>query len=271
MPTDPFAFAFADAADIPAPDAADHVLVRWLRRLLGRPPSWLEVLAFRAGLRERARRRVRCAWWRRLRLPAPPRQADLIADFLRSPEGRMLFRLLGDTAALLSQLARPDPWEGFDGRHPTAPRLGRREALRERLALGCAVPVREQAAAVLAYAEWKLSGLPVVARGFIPEAVEFLAPAHAAAIDAMTAAAVMGIGARLRQADGDAGRRTVLRELDRAGGEALRLFPWIGRRGPGAPLGIWPLAHDDEDLSAPAATTPPPPAPLMPRPVPPRG
>jgi len=184
----------------------------------------------------------------------------LIADFLRSPEGRMLFRLLGNMAALLAQLARPDSWEGFDGRHPTAPRLGGREALRERVALGCAVPVREQAAAVLAYAEWKLSGLPLVARGFIPEAAEFLAPVHAAAINAMTAAAVMGIGPRLRQAGGDAGRRAVLRELDRVGGEALRLRPDIGRRSPGVPRGIWPPPQDDDGPVAP-------PVPASPSPV----
>jgi hypothetical protein len=197
MLPDLFEFAFADDADIPAPYAADHVLVRWLRQRLGRPPSWLEVLALRAGMRERARRRVQWAWWRRLRCPGSPRQEDLVIDFLESLEGQMLFRLLGGMAALLAQLARPDPWEGFDGRHPTAPRLGRREALRERVALGCVVPVWEQAAAVLAYAEWKLSGLPVVTRGFVPEAVEFLAPIHAAAINAITAAAVMGVCARL--------------------------------------------------------------------------
>jgi hypothetical protein len=253
-----FEFAFADDADIPAPDAADHVLVRWLRQRLGRPPSWLEVLALRAGLRERARRLVRWAWWRRLRRPGPPRHKDLVADFLRSEEGQILFRLVGGMSALLTQLALPDPWEGFDGRHPRAQRLSRREALRERVALGCAVPVREQVAAVLAYAEWKLSGQPVLTRGFIPDAAEFLAPVHAAAANAMTNTAVMGICARLRRANGgEAGQREVLRDLDRAGGEALRLWPGIGRRGPGAPLGLWPPPESDDGPDASPVPRPP--------------
>lgn len=254
MLPDLFELAFADDSDIPAANAADHVLVHWLRQRLGRPPSWLEVLALRAGLRERARRLVRWAWWRRLRHPGPPRREDLVADFLRSWEGQMLFRLLGSMSALLAQLALPDPWEGLDGRHPYAPRLSRRDALRERVVLGCAVPLREQATAVLAYAEWKLSGQPVVALGCIPEAAEFLAPVHAAAINAMTDTAVMGICARLRRADGgQVARRAVLRELNRAGGEALRLWPGIGRRGPEAPLGIWPPPEDDDDPNAPPA------------------
>jgi hypothetical protein len=257
MLPDIFELALGGGPGVPASDAPDHVLVRWLRQHLGRPPSWLEVLAFRAGLRESARRRVRWAWWRSLRRPEPPRREDLVTDFLRSWEGQTLFRLVGGKAALLAQLVLPDPWEGFDGRHPTAPRLSRREALRERVARGCAVPVREQAAAVLAYAEWKLSGLPVVTRGFIPETVEFLAPVHAAAINTMTTAAVIGLVARLRQAGGDAGRSAMLCELNHAGGQALRLFPWIGRRGPGAPLGIWPPTEDDDGHLAPPEPVPP--------------
>lgn len=266
MSPDLFQLALVDDLDIPALDAADYVLVRWLLRRLGRSPSWMEVLTFRAGLQERARRLARWAWWRRLWRSAAPRREDLIADFLRSWEGQILLRLVGGMTALLAQLALSDPWEGFDGRHPHTPRLSRRETLRERVGRGCSVPVREQAMAVLAYAEWKFSGRPVMARGGIPEATEFLAPIHAAAINAMTGAAVMGICARLRPAGGsEVSRRAVLRELDRAGGEVLCLWPDIGRRGPGAPLGIWPPPDDDDDdgpaapqapaLSSPAAFT----------------
>jgi hypothetical protein len=256
MLPDLFELAFVDDADVPALNAPDHVLVCWLRVRLGRPPSWLEVLALRAGLREKARRMARWAWWRRLRRAVPPRRENLAADFLRSWEGQYLFRMVGGMAALLAQLALPDPWEGFDGRHPTARRLSRQEVLRERVALGHAVPVGEQAAAALAYAEWKLSGQPVMPWGYIPEMTEFLAPIHAAAINAMTGAAVMGICARLRKAaGGKAGHRAVLRELDRVGGEALRLWPDIGRRGPEAPLGIWPTENDD-GRTAPLAPVP---------------
>ncbi|WP_159996816.1 hypothetical protein [Roseomonas sp. 18066] len=257
MPSASFELAFTDGADVPAMDAPDHVLVRWLRQRLGRPPSWLEVLALRAGLRERARRLVRWAWWRRLRRPVPPRRDDLVAGFLRSWEGQTLFRLLGGMAALLAQLALPDPWEGFDGRHPTARRLNRREALRERLARGCSVPLRERAAAAVAYAEWKLSGQPEVAPGCIPEAVEFLAPAHAAAINAMTGTAAIGICARLRRVGaGEAERRALLRELDRVGGEALQRWPDVGGHQPGAPLGVWP-PPEGECFSASSAPVPP--------------
>ena len=161
MIADAFSFSFSGDTDLPGPDAADHVLVQWLRRRLGRRPSWLEVLALRAGLRDGVRRRVRWAWWRRLRLPEPPRTEDLVGDFLRSLEGQILFGFIGNMGALVAQLALPDPWLGYDGRHPGARRLSRREALRERVALGHAVPVREQVTALLAYAEWKLSGLPM--------------------------------------------------------------------------------------------------------------
>lgn len=246
MLPDLFYLAFVDDLDIPALDAADHVLVRWLRRRLGRSPSWLEVLAFRAGLRERARRLARWAWWRRLWRPVAPRRDELIADFLRSWEGQILFGLVGGMNALLARLALSDPWEGFDGRHPCTPRLSRRETLRERVGRGCAVPVREQAMAVLAYAEWKLSGRPVMDRGGIPEAAEFLAPAHAAAINAMTGAAAMGICARLRPAGGsEVSRRAALRELDQVGDEAMRLWPGIEGRVPDPPLDLWPPRVED--------------------------
>lgn len=262
MLPDLFELAFADDADIPAFDAADHILVRWLRRHLGRSPSWLEVLALRAGLRERTRRLGRWGWWRwRWRRTALAQREDLVADFLQSEEGQILFRLLGGMTALLAQLALADPWEGFDGRHPQSPRLSRHEVLLERMALGCSVPVREQAMAVLAYANWKLTARPVLAPGCIPEAAEFLGPVRAAAINAMTSVAVMGICARLRRAGGgEVGRRAVLRELDRVGSEALRLWPGIGLRGPGAPLGIWPPPDDDDGPDAPPASSSPPPS-----------
>lgn len=257
--TEVFELTFADDADLPGPDAADHVLFRWLGRRLGRHPSWLEVLALRAGLLERARRQVRWAWWRRLWLPEPPRGEDLVGDFLGSPEGQILFGFVGNMAALVAQLALSDPWEGFDGRHPRTPRLSRREALRDRMAYGYGVPVHEQVAAVLAYAEWKLSGLPVLTQGLIPEATEFLAPVHAAAVNAATGAAVIGICARLRHAEGSgARRRAVLRELDSAGTEALRLWPGIGQRGPGVPLGIWPPTDDDTPRAALPSSEPAP-------------
>ena len=243
-----------DDADVPASSAADHVLVRWLRQRLGRRPSWLEVLALRAGLRERALHRVRWAWWRRLRRPTPPGHEDLVADFLRSPEGQMLFRLLDGMSGLLAQLALPDPWKGFDGRHPTALRLSRREALRERVALGCAVPVREQAEAVLAYGEWKRSGVPMVPRSFIPEEAEFVTPVQAAAINALSAGALMDVCARLlRTARAEAGKRAVLRELDCIGVQASERWPGIERRRSGPPLGYWPPDNDQGSLAASTA------------------
>ena len=98
-----FELAFVDEADVPALHAADHVLFQWLRRRLGRPPSWVEVLELRAGLRERASRLVRWAWWRRLLRPIAPTTEDLIADFLQSPEGQVLFRLTGGMSAVLAR------------------------------------------------------------------------------------------------------------------------------------------------------------------------
>lgn len=254
MLADPFGLALAEDSKLPSPEAPDHVLARWLRERLGRPPSWLEVLALRAGLRERDRRRVRWAWWRRLRRPQPPQREDLAAEFLRSWEGQLLLQWLGGSlVVLLGRLALPNPWEGFDGPPPGASRLNRREMLRERVARGGAVPMREQAAAVLAYGAWKLSGQPVLAPGCVPEAAEFLAAAHVAALNAMSASAVAEICTRLRAARcSDAGRRAALRELERVGAEAVRLWPGIQRRGPGAPLGIWPPNDDDGSSALPS-------------------
>lgn len=248
MLTKIFELAFADDADLPAANASDYALVRWLHQRLGSPPSWFEVLALRAGLRERARRLVRWAWWRRLRRAAPPSRECLVADFLRSPEGEMLLRMVGGMTLLLAQLALTDPWYGYDGRHPRAQRQSRREVVLERMARGGAVPLREQRAAILAYADWKLAGLGDIENVFVAAAVEFLLPTHAAAINSMSVAAVMGICTRLRRpGTGDAGRPTVLRELDHAGAEALRLWPGIGRRVSGPPRGLWPVPDEAED------------------------
>jgi hypothetical protein len=88
----------------------------------------------------------------------------------------------------------PIRFEGFDGRHPTALRRSRLEWLHERIAHGAAVPLRAQA---------------------MLEMTEFLAPARAAAINAMSPSAVLGAARRLRAARcSDAGRRVVLRKLD---------------------------------------------------------
>jgi hypothetical protein len=40
MPSSVFDFALAGGAELPPPDAPDHVLIRWLRQHLGRLPSW---------------------------------------------------------------------------------------------------------------------------------------------------------------------------------------------------------------------------------------
>jgi hypothetical protein len=94
---------------------------------------------------------------------------------------------------------------------------------------------------------------------FIPEAAEFLAPVHGAAINAMTGAGCYGhlcpAAARWGQRS-----RSPCGSSDRAGGEVLRLWPDIGRRGPGMPLGIWPPPEDDDGPAAPPAPAPPSPS-----------
>jgi hypothetical protein len=96
--------------------------------------------------------------------------------------------------------------------------------------------MREQAMAVLAYAHWKLSGCPVVAQGCIPEGAELLSAIHAAAINVMIGATVMRIVRRIQRASGgEVGRRAVLRAWEPIGVDMLRLWPGIGRLGPGAP------------------------------------
>jgi hypothetical protein len=56
----------------------------------------------------------------------------------------------------------------------SAVRGNRRDALPERLAQGRSALAREQVRAVLAYAEWKLSGISVLAHGCIQEDAKFL-------------------------------------------------------------------------------------------------
>jgi len=237
-----------DNTDLPLPDAPDRVLVRWLEARLGRPPTWFEVLELRFLLRGLAQRRAWWAWWRRLRPLRLPAQEDLVADFLTSVEGQLLLRALGGCmAALVVQLRLPDPFSGYDGRHPTAPRPTRLERLRERVAGGGAVPLWAQAEAVTEYATWKVTGVPVLAPSFMPEMVEFLAPAHAAALNVLSPGAAMAFAARLRAARcSEAGRRAALGELARIGTKAMGLWPEVARRSPVSPLGLWPPVSGTE-------------------------
>jgi hypothetical protein len=103
------------------------------------------------------------------------------------------------------------------------------------------------------YAEWKLAGLPILTRGLILEATEFLAPNRAAAINVMTSAAAIGLCARLQGTDGgEPRRRAVLGDLDRLGNEAIRRWPGIERLSPGTPLGLWPLPEHNDGPDAPS-------------------
>jgi hypothetical protein len=249
-----------DDADLPPPDAPDRVLVRWLEARLGRPPAWFEVLELRSLLRALARRRTWWAWWRRLRPLRLPAREDLVADFLASVEGKLLLRALGGSmAALVAQLLLPNPFGGYDGRHPTASRPTRLERLRDRVAGGGAVPFWAQGEAATAYAMWKVTGVPVLAPGFMPEMVEFLAPAHAAALNVLSPGAAMTFAARLRAARcSEAGRRAAFGELARIGTEAMDLWPNVARRSATPPLGLWPPAGP-EDGAAPPVPTPAPP------------
>jgi hypothetical protein len=231
-----------DDKDLPPEDAPDLVLVRWLNSRLGRQPIWMEVLELRFLLRALAWRRARWRWWRRPRPLRRPGRDDLVADFLSSGEGQLLLRAVGGgIAALVARLERPDPFEGLDGSHPTATRPTRRERLRERIAIGAPVPLWSQAGAVTAYATWKVTGVPVLAPGLVPEMVEFLAPDHAAAVNVMAPSAVMEFARRLSPARcSDAGRRIVLAELSRIGTEAMTSWLGAARASETPPLGLWP-------------------------------
>jgi hypothetical protein len=247
-----------DDADLPPFDAPDRYLVRWLEARFRRPPVWFEVLELRFLLRALARRRARWAWWRRLRPLRLPARKDLVAEFLATPEGQLLLRALGGSiAALVARLALTDPFEGFDGRHPTGARWTRLERLRERTARGGTAPPWAQAEAAVAYGEWKVRGVPVLAPGLIPKPVEFLMPAHAAALNAMSPSEVAAITQRLRKTRcSDSGRRAALGYLDRVGAKAIQLWPGIQRRCPTPPLGLWPLPEKSEPINdAPAAPT----------------
>jgi len=168
---------------------------------------------------------VRWAVWRRLRPLRLPTKSDLLADFLARAEGKLLLGALGgNIEALIAKLHLPDPFEAYDGRHPTARRPTRFERLRESVAGGAPVPVWAQAQAVIAYATWKVIGLPALPPGFMPEMAEFLAPLHAAALNVVSPGVAMDFATRLRAAHcADAGRRTVLRNLTQIGTEAMEL------------------------------------------------
>lgn len=241
--------------ELPPENAPDLALARWLEARLGRRPTWIEILELRFLIRHHARRRARWAWWRRLRPLRLPDRTDLVADFLGSSEGELLFRALGGCMeALVARLMLPDPFEGYDGRHPTTPRPSRLDRLRERVAHGGTMPLRAQAAAVIAYASWKLTGVPVLEPGYLPDMVEFLAPVHAAAVNAMSPAAAKEFAARLRAARcSDPGRRAVLMELSRIGTEAIALWPEVAPISNAPPLGLWPVpdAGDSEKQAGP--------------------
>jgi hypothetical protein len=166
----------------------------------------------------------------------------LVADFLRTWEGKLLLKWLdGSMVALMARLALPNPWEHFDGSHPRCVPVSRRSALREHFARGGDLPIREQAAAVLAYANWKLLRHLLLAPDGILEDAEFLSSTHAAAINAMTVEGVTEMCNRLKDARGsDARRRRVLRELNLVGTEAIRLWPGIARFCAEPPRGLWP-------------------------------
>ncbi|APT57022.1 hypothetical protein RGI145_07885 [Roseomonas gilardii] len=248
-----------DDAESPPPDAPDRVLVQWLEARLGRLPVWFEVLELRSLLRALVRRWAWWAWWRRFRPLRLPAREDLVADFLALAEGQLLLRALGGSmAALVAQLRLPDPFAGYDGRHPTASRPTRLERLRERVAGGGAVPLWAQAEAATAYATWKVTGVPVLAPGLMPERVDFLAPAHAAALNVLSPGAAMAFAARLRAARcSEAGRRAALGELARIGTEAMELWPDVARRSATPPLGLWPPAAP-EDGAPPRVAAPAP-------------
>lgn len=234
------------ADDLPSACAPDHVLSAWLIGRLGRQPTYLEILEFRLLVKEVERRKVKkgwVSWWRRMRPIRRPSRDDVVAHFLASEEGQILFRILGGMAELMTQLTLPDPFLGYDGRHPTAPRLSYRERQLERINAGLPVSERYQALGIEAYAKWKLTGLPICESGFIPEDATFISKTQAAAINAMTPEAVYELIGRLGTAR-QSGYNSILHELERIGDDAKRRWPGIDRRAPGMPLGLWPVELD---------------------------
>jgi hypothetical protein len=189
------------------------------------------------------------SWWRRLPPLKRPSRDDLVAEFLQSDEGRILLSFLGGVAALMRQLTLPDPFEGYDGRHPQAVRPSSRERLLERAAAGLEVPTRFQVLGVRAYAMWKLTGLPKCQDGFMPEDVTFISSTQAAAINSMSPAEVRDVVERLDSARQSGSRyKSILHDLNRVGAEARDRWPRIERRMPGPSLGLW-QTDDDENLS----------------------
>jgi hypothetical protein len=125
------------------------------------------------------------------------------------------------------------------------------ERARERISRGGSVPTWLQLAAVVTYAEWKLFGVPELEPGFIPEEVAYLPPHRAAAINALSPAAVAEIVGRVRDPRyGGTDVKLIFSELDFVGKQAIVLWPGIQRRGPDAPRGLWPARPNNEDVAA---------------------
>lgn len=252
MTCDVYEIVLCGADDLPSACAPDHVLSAWLTARFGRQLTYLEILEFRLLLQEVERRKVKkgwASWWRRSRPIRRPTHDDIVAHFLRSEEGQILFRLVGGVAALMAQLMLPDPFLGYDGRHPTAPRKSHRERLLERADAGLPVPEQYQAVGIQAYAKWKLTGLPLCESGFIPEDATFINKIQAAAINAMTPKAVYEMIGRLEAArESGTGYKSILYELERIGRDAKGRWPGIERRRTGMPLGLWPRASNDNNL-----------------------
>ena len=232
-------FEIVDTGNLPARDAPDHLLIRWLEGSLGRQPIDLDVIALRAALRRRAQENL--SFWQRLRQP-PHAEADPVADFLASEEGALLVRMLGSLSAAMAALATPDPWLGIDGRHPYREPEPWRDQVRRRVAInGGKVPPSERLRSVKAYVDWKLGCRQTSAALVDDEALEFLAPEHAAALNASSLAAVIALRERLRDPTAsDVVRFRVLDELSASGRDVLRKMREMAGCNEAPPAGIWP-------------------------------
>lgn len=244
-----------NSGSLPAADAPDSVLMHWLERYLGRQPIYLDVIELRAALGARAGYR-RTFWERLRRLRVAP--VDPVTEFLASDEGAQLLRMLGSVAAVLAALATRNPWEGLDGQHPYTEPEPWRDQVRRRIASnGGKVPDRERIRAAQAYADWKLGRRKTSAAIGDDEALEFLASEHAAALNALSLAAVIVFRERLQQArTSEVARRAVLRELSDAGREVLRLLPEMTVYNDAQPAGVWP-PEVGGDVPPPPPPTPP--------------
>jgi len=232
-------FGTVDTSNFPAMDAPDHVLMRWLEGYLGRQPVYLDVIALRDALQRRSRENL--SFWQRLRRRRRM-NADPVADFLASEEGALLVRMLGGVAAAMAALATPDPWLGIDGRHPYREPEPWRDQVRRRVAInGGKVPPGERLRSVKAYIDWKIQCRQTSRAFDDDEALEFLAPDHAAALNAWSLAAVIALRERLRDpTSSDVVRFRVLEELSTAGREVLRKMPELAGCNQAAPAGVWP-------------------------------